>query len=73
MTRILIAGGGWAGAAAAVRAAKRGADVTLAEKAALGVYIHGLAGDAAADHLGSRGMTARDINEFLPEILKSRG
>ena len=31
MTRILIAGGGWAGAAAAVRAAKRGADVTLAE------------------------------------------
>ena len=32
MTRILIAGGGWAGAAAAVRAAKRGADVTLAEK-----------------------------------------
>ena len=32
MTIILIAGGGWAGAAAAVRAAKRGADVTLAEK-----------------------------------------
>ena len=32
MTRILIAGGGWAGAAAAGRAAKRGADVTLAEK-----------------------------------------
>lgn len=50
-----------------------GEDATLAEKAALGVYIHGLAGDTAADHLGSRGMTARDINRYLPEILKSRG
>lgn len=39
-------------------------------KAALGVYIHGLAGDLAAQTLGRRGMTARDIIRFLPEILK---
>lgn len=38
--------------------------------AALGVYIHGLAGDLAAETLGRRGMTARDIIRFLPEILK---
>lgn len=38
-------------------------------KAALGVYIHGLAGDLAEDALGKRGMTARDIIRFLPEIL----
>ena len=38
--------------------------------AALGVYIHGLAGDLAARTLGQRGMTAGDIIRFLPEILK---
>lgn len=41
-------------------------------KAALGVYIHGLAGDLAAQTLGRRGMTARDIIRFLPEILKNK-
>lgn len=39
-------------------------------RAALGVYIHGLAGDLAAKITGQRGMTARDIIRFLPEILK---
>ena len=39
-------------------------------KAALGVFVHGLAGDLAEDALGKRGMTARDIIRFLPEILK---
>lgn len=38
--------------------------------AALGVYIHGLAGDLAAEKVGQRGMTAGDIIRFLPEILK---
>ena len=38
--------------------------------AALGVYIHGLAGDLAAQMLGQRGMTAGDIIRYLPEILK---
>ena len=38
--------------------------------AALGVYVHGLAGDQAAVKVGQRGMTAGDIIRFLPEILR---
>lgn len=38
--------------------------------AALGVFVHGLAGDRAAEVCGKRGMTARDIIRFLPEILR---
>ena len=38
--------------------------------AALGVYIHGAAGDLAAQTVGQRGMTAGDIIRFLPGILK---
>lgn len=45
----------------------------MSKKAAFGAYIHGLAGDCAAERVGSRGMTARDIIRFLPEILKDRG
>ena len=40
------------------------------QMAALGVLIHGLAGDMAAENVGERGMTARDIIRFLPEVLK---
>ena len=38
--------------------------------AALGAYIHGLAGDAAAAECGIRGMTAGDILQHLPGVLK---
>lgn len=37
-------------------------------QAALGVYIHGLAGDRAAAAAGKRAMTAKDIIRFIPEI-----
>lgn len=37
--------------------------------ASIGVYIHGAAGDAAAERYGVRGMKAMDIAEALPEVL----
>ncbi|MDO8630788.1 MAG: NAD(P)H-hydrate dehydratase, partial [Phycisphaerales bacterium] len=37
------------------------------EAAILGVYLHGLAGDFAAEELGRWSMTAFDIIDYLPE------
>jgi NAD(P)H-hydrate epimerase len=36
------------------------------EAAQLGVHVHGLAGDLAAEQLGQVSMTARDLIDFLP-------
>lgn len=36
----------------------------------LGVYLHGLAGDIAAQHLSEEGLLARNLIEFLPEAFK---
>ncbi|MDC7288765.1 bifunctional ADP-dependent NAD(P)H-hydrate dehydratase/NAD(P)H-hydrate epimerase [Blautia schinkii] len=41
------------------------------KKAALGVFLHGICGDLAADKIGIQGMTARDIIRCLPEALRS--
>jgi NAD(P)H-hydrate epimerase len=41
----------------------------LSDAAAAGVYLHGLAGDAAAARLGERGLLPRDIVEELPAVM----
>jgi len=40
------------------------------ESAAAGVFIHGMAGDAAADELGQTGMTAMDICDHVADAFK---
>lgn len=40
------------------------------EAATLGVYIHGLAGDAAAEAMGEYSVMASDILDYIPEIIK---
>lgn len=57
-----------AGLFAQAYAHAKGRDDTLL--AALGVYIHGAAGDAAAKSLGERCMLAEDIVRHLPDVLK---
>lgn len=50
-----------------------GQGLKLSDAAVLGVYLHGLAGDAAAGKRGMNGMIAGDIIEELPYVLKSLG
>ncbi|NLK88030.1 MAG: NAD(P)H-hydrate dehydratase [Clostridiaceae bacterium] len=48
--------------------AAQGADA--GDAAVAGVYLHGLAGDAAADYKGMYGITAGDLVDFLPVTIK---
>lgn len=41
------------------------------EAAVCGVFIHGMAGDLAAEKLGERGVIAGDMVRFLPRVFKS--
>ncbi len=47
-----------------------GQGLDLFDAAVLGVYIHGLAGDIAADKLGQISITATDIIDHLPAAFK---
>ena len=42
----------------------------LVEAAAIGVYIHGMAGDFAKNRYGETSMKAMDIAQELPQIFK---
>ena len=45
----------------------------MAEIAAMGVFIHGRAGDLAVDNKGMYGMKAGDLVLTVPEVLKYGG
>lgn len=45
-------------------------DLTALEAAILGVFVHGLAGDLAAEKLTARAMIPGDIIRFLPEAFR---
>ena len=40
------------------------------EACMLGMYIHGLAGDIAAEHVGMESLIATDIIQYLPMAFK---
>ncbi len=51
-------------------AAMHGLGLSFEEAIQKGAFLHGLAGDLAADDIGPDGMTARDILTYLPEALR---
>ena len=59
-----------AGIIGGILAQAKNGDLSLLDSAALGVYIHGLAGDAAAAKLGEYSLIASDIIDALPTVTK---
>lgn len=47
-----------------------GDPISMNKKAALGVYLHGAAGDLAAEKFGVPGMKSSDIIPYIPEVLR---
>lgn len=50
--------------------ARKNVSLSPARSAALGVYLHGLAGDAARDRLGEASVMASDIIDGIAEVLR---
>lgn len=68
-----MATGGTGDVLTGVIAALIGQHMEPFEAAILGVYLHGLAGDFAAEELGRWSMTAMDLVEYLPEAFSEYG
>lgn len=62
-----MATGGTGDVLTGVIAALLGQKMEPLEAAILGVYLHGLAGDFAAEELGRLSMTAQDVIDYLPD------
>lgn len=66
-----MASGGSGDVLSGIIAALIGQGYPAYDAAQLGVYIHGLAGDNAARHLGETSLIATDIIDFLPKTFDS--
>jgi len=51
-------------------AAVHGQGVELEKAVRVGVFIHGMSGDLAAEKIGADGITAQEVLEFLPSALR---
>lgn len=65
-----MATGGSGDVLTGVIAAFIGQGLSPVEAAVLGTYVHGTAGDLGSKIKGERGLTAGDIIDFLPKVLK---
>lgn len=64
-----LAGGGSGDVLAGIVSAFAARGIPLGEAAAMAVYIHGLAGDIAAERYGMESTTAQKILDMLPEAI----
>lgn len=62
-----LATGGTGDVLAGIIVALRAQGLEAFESAAAGAYFHGVAGELAREHLGTAGMAAGDLVEYLPE------
>ena len=60
-----------AGVIGGILAQNRKGELSLFDVACLGVYVHGLSGDAAAAQMGEYSLIASDIIDHLPTVLRS--